>query len=170
MSLTSRIQALTTYANSITGESDTTLSDAVASLASGYGGGGGSGLEHETGTYTASSDSIPTITFSGNHTRKPDLIVMEDVSNEFTSTGNTGLLFVYINSLSLFGTAFKNTSSTTWNEVYFYGRASATLAYASGSAEYTRANVTSTGFEPYFGTTTMLCRSGQSYKWIAIWK
>lgn len=38
--LTDKIQALTAYANEITGESDTTLSDAVASLASGYGQGG----------------------------------------------------------------------------------------------------------------------------------
>lgn len=40
MSLTSRIQALTAYANEVTGKSDTTLSDAVASLADGYGSGG----------------------------------------------------------------------------------------------------------------------------------
>ena len=39
--LTDKINALTTYANEVTGESDTTLSDAVASLASGYGQGGG---------------------------------------------------------------------------------------------------------------------------------
>lgn len=36
--LANSITALTTYANGVTGESDTTLSDAVASLASGYGG------------------------------------------------------------------------------------------------------------------------------------
>jgi len=40
MSLTSRIQALTAYANEVTGESDTTLADAVATLAEGYGQGG----------------------------------------------------------------------------------------------------------------------------------
>jgi len=45
--LTDGIEALTTYANGVTGESDTTLSDAVASLADGYGGGGGyTGLEY----------------------------------------------------------------------------------------------------------------------------
>ena len=37
--LTDSINALTTYANEVTGASDTTLSDAVHSLASGYGGG-----------------------------------------------------------------------------------------------------------------------------------
>ena len=39
--LTDSINNLTTYANSVTGASDTNLSDAVATLASGYGGGGG---------------------------------------------------------------------------------------------------------------------------------
>lgn len=39
--LTDAINALTTYANTVTGASDTTLSDAVATLADGYGGGGG---------------------------------------------------------------------------------------------------------------------------------
>lgn len=38
--LTDAINALTTYANGVTGASDTTLSDAVRSLADGYGGGG----------------------------------------------------------------------------------------------------------------------------------
>ena len=39
--LTDSINALTTYANEVTGASDTNLSDAVHTLASGYGGGGG---------------------------------------------------------------------------------------------------------------------------------
>lgn len=38
--LTDAIEALTTYSNTVTGASDTTLSEAVATLASGYGGGG----------------------------------------------------------------------------------------------------------------------------------
>lgn len=41
--LTDAINALTTYSNTVTGASDTTLSDAVATLAAGYGGGGGGG-------------------------------------------------------------------------------------------------------------------------------
>ena len=43
--LTDAINALTTYSNTVTGKNppDTTLSDAVATLAAGYGGGGGSG-------------------------------------------------------------------------------------------------------------------------------
>lgn len=41
--LTDAITALTTYANGVTGASDTTLSDAVRTLADGYGQGGGGG-------------------------------------------------------------------------------------------------------------------------------
>lgn len=40
--LTDAINALTTYSNTVTGASDQTLSDAVATLAAGYGGGGSS--------------------------------------------------------------------------------------------------------------------------------
>lgn len=40
--LTDGINALTAYANEVTGQSDTTLSDAVESLVAGYGGGSGS--------------------------------------------------------------------------------------------------------------------------------
>lgn len=58
--LTDAIEALTTYSNTVTGASDTTLSEAVATLAAGYGGGGGGELvlvvgganafEHPSGT------------------------------------------------------------------------------------------------------------------------
>lgn len=54
--LTDSIVALTTYANSVTGASDTTLSDAVDTLAAGYGGGGGSGY---------SIDDVAAHNFSG---------------------------------------------------------------------------------------------------------
>lgn len=53
--LTDSINALTASANSTTGASDTNLSDAVQTLISGYGGGGGSGVT--SGTYTPASDS-----------------------------------------------------------------------------------------------------------------
>ena len=43
--LTDAINALTQYANETTGQSDTTLSDAVGTLVAGYGGGGSATLE-----------------------------------------------------------------------------------------------------------------------------
>lgn len=56
--LADSIEALTTYSNGVTGESDTTLSDAVESLADGYGGGGGISDGYEITALDA--DGFPT--------------------------------------------------------------------------------------------------------------
>ena len=53
--LTDEINALTAYANTVTGASDTCLSDAVATLADGYGSGGGN-VSVKTGTFTLAND------------------------------------------------------------------------------------------------------------------
>lgn len=63
--LTDAINALTTYANSVTGQSDSDLSSAVATLASGYGGGGASADGIATNTEPSGavtlSDSVTNI-------------------------------------------------------------------------------------------------------------
>lgn len=164
--LTDGIEALTTYANGVTGESDTTLSDAVASLADGYG--GGSGLEYEEGTYTATEDSIPTISFAGSHTKAPDTVMFIDVSENAATVGNTITMFMFVNVLALFG--FEWTSSNKISEFYVYSRLSPTLSTTSGVSPYTRNEITASGFKPYANATSFLCRTGQTYKWIAIWK
>lgn len=65
--LTDSINALTTYANEVTGASDTTLSDAVYSLASGYGGGSASNVVTGTfkGTTTGAAMDVD-IPYAGN--------------------------------------------------------------------------------------------------------
>lgn len=54
--LTDAITSLTTYANGITGKSDTNLPDAVRSLADGYGASGG--VKTASGTFTVSDNYI----------------------------------------------------------------------------------------------------------------
>lgn len=54
MSILSKLQALLTAANATTGETDTTLTDAVQTLVDGYGQGGGGVL---TGSITPSEDT-----------------------------------------------------------------------------------------------------------------
>lgn len=65
----STLNSLTTYANSVTGESDTNLSDAVASLADGYGGGGGDNiadlLANNLVSYTNNTVTDPLYVFRG---------------------------------------------------------------------------------------------------------
>lgn len=65
--LTDSINALTTYANEVTGASDTNLSDAVHTLASGYGGGGASNIVTGTfkGTTTGAAMDV-TLNYSGS--------------------------------------------------------------------------------------------------------
>lgn len=62
--LTDEINALTQYANTITGASDTCLSDAVATLADGYGGGGASLTDVLTGAFPTGEIDISGLTLS----------------------------------------------------------------------------------------------------------
>lgn len=82
------IDALTTYANGITGESDTNLSDAVASLGDGYGGGSGyPGIEIKTN----SSGQITDYIFHGMD-EIPPLILNNTGYRRSNSTGPAPLI------------------------------------------------------------------------------
>ena len=86
--LTDSINALTAYANEVTGGSDTNLSDAVHTLASGYGGGSGN---VKTGTFVgdgAKEVDLP-IGF------EPDVIII-DSGLDPSQVGYTGLIVVAI--------------------------------------------------------------------------
>lgn len=61
--LTDSIEALTTYSNDVTGESDTTLSDAVHTLADGYGQGGDT--DYDAATLPAEYQRVEYIESSG---------------------------------------------------------------------------------------------------------
>ncbi len=58
MSILSKIQALITAANATTGESDTTLTDAVQTLVGGYGQGGGGGNTLESDFLTVYKETV----------------------------------------------------------------------------------------------------------------
>lgn len=87
MSLTSRIQALTSYANEVTGASDTTLADAVATLADGYGSGGVS-----NGSFVGDNTSAVTIN-TGLSSVHGFTIYRTD--NGATAIGQTLTLIIY---------------------------------------------------------------------------
>lgn len=171
--LTPKIEALTAYANTITGKNDTTLSDAVASLGAGYS--GGNCLECETGTYTAVSDGNPTISFTNTHATAPSIIVFMDATESYADAVNSGCLFYYFDPVALFGTGFIKTStsaSETWNNPYTYARRANNNNMAMGMANLSPASnyISNTGFTPYFANATYPCKSGQTYKWLAVWK
>lgn len=62
--LTDAIEALTTYANEITGQSDTDLSAAVATLTAGYGAGGGDLLDYGWPSGAYSNSTVTSIAIS----------------------------------------------------------------------------------------------------------
>lgn len=168
--LTDAINALTTYANEVTGASDTNLSDAVHTLASGYGG-GGSGLEYETGTYTAAADGNPYISFTNSHTSAPSIIVLMDVSTSYIGS-TAGTQYGFFDYVKLFGTGLKTSSTLQRDGVYQWARVGGTNASTSLGAAIladTTTQVTSSGFTPNFNSNSYKCKSGQTYKWIAIW-
>ena len=165
--LTDSINALTTYANEVTGASDTTLSDAVYTLASGYG--GGSGLEYETGTYTAASDGNPTINFTNIHASAPALVIFMDTGSYINQIG--GISYEYIGLKSLFGSGLKVSATVERDAKYGYSRIGSTGSPAYGGAAISTISdhVTNTGFTPNFNSANIMCKAGRTYKWIAIW-
>ena len=99
--LTDSINALTRYANSVTGASDTTLSEAVATLASGYGQGGGYSIDEILGktfsgeiVCTLSRASAPNIFANTSITAfiAPNLTTISSPNQYFTGCNNLALL------------------------------------------------------------------------------
>ena len=166
--LTDSINALTTYANEVTGASDTTLSDAVYTLASGYGG-GGSGLEYETGTYTAASDANPTISFSNSHNTAPAVVIFVDSTGEAQTTSNMGTVCVLgnIGAVVSGGVPYRDETADGIYATLYHG--SSLDTGAGGTRSPISNSLTASGFKPFFGATSRTCQSGRTYKWIAIW-
>lgn len=169
--LTDAITALTTYANGITGKSDTNLPDAVRSLADGFG--SGSGWEYEDGTYTPSVREMPTISFANSHTKAPALIMLWDTTTEFpTTTDGICIYYMYISYLDLWGIPRIRTASERFNAEYWFARvSSSTTNISMQSGNYgSRNDVTASGFTPWAGANTYFYPAGHTFKWFALWK
>lgn len=106
--LTDSIEALTTYANGVTGESDTTLSDAVESLADGYGGGGTAYpflVSYERIDVTEDLTSMTTAQFLNRylpdlHTAAPYPTILYLIENTYTDSRYSAQAAIRLSSLS----------------------------------------------------------------------
>ena len=160
----------------------TNLAEIIVNVA----GGGGSGLEYETGTYTPSSDiARPTITWANSHTEAPVLVLFSDQTGTAHSTTNSNYNFMYCDFYKLWGHGIPYSSSGFRYAVAYYSyRSSSTSSISSGgticsnNSDSTSASGTSyprywaspTDFHPYSGSTSRYWRRGRTYKWIAVWK
>lgn len=102
--LTDSINNLTTYANSVTGASDTNLSDAVATLASGYGGSGYSiddiNESDITGDITITGSYIKAFRFAYTSITSVNAPNATTINGVFNNGGApTGSAFAYCQSL-----------------------------------------------------------------------
>lgn len=147
--LTDAIEALTTYANTVTGASDTTLSDAVATLANGYGGGVYDALYPMTCPRT---DGVATfnlrisennghikLTFPNAISGSYLFINLTDLvaNSSATSAVNNRALWFQIPTGTLTHTIsnVSNTSNITWN-ANFRSTGTTSLAYGIGDGTH----------------------------------
>ena len=102
MSILSKIQALITAANNTTGESDTTLTDAVQTLVDGYGQGGGGSLPSviskiDGGEFTFATVAISAYYITHNLGVAPrGFVIWADDVDITTAPNNTAIRGVFI--------------------------------------------------------------------------
>ena len=172
--------AVTVSASELVGGSETKTANGtydvtnLASLIVNVAGGGGSGKEFETGTYSPTSDiAQPTISFTNTHSEAPVLVAMVDQSSTAYSNNSSVACVIFYPAL-LFGTGYvyQNTTKRDLVAYYSYKGSSSSLSAAGTHVVSTSVStwVSKTGFSPYTNSTSRYWRSGRTYKWIAIWK
>ena len=160
----------------------TSLAQLIVNVA----GGGGSGLEYETGTYTPDADiARPKITWSHTHSEAPFFVLFVDATGTTHGATNSSYVFAFVDYFKLYGTGVPYSSSGFRYATAFYNyRGTSTSSISTGGticsynsnntsssgSSYPRYWVSPTDFHPYTGNTSRYWRSGRTYKWIAVWK
>lgn len=164
------------------------LIDTYSTFIDAISGGGGGGLEYETGTYTPTADiARPTISFSGTHTNCPSFLTIYDCTETDYPDTNCNVGFTWVNMNRLLGSKYmynSNTSVYRYITIQYIYRGTTLTSVSTGtqhigypdtdthtnSSSYPRYWVSPTDFHPYTSSTTRYWRKDRNYKWIAIWK
>ena len=145
---------------------DTTLINSLTVNVSG----GGGGLEYEEGTYTAASDSNPTISFSNSHNTVPAVVMFVDSTGQAQTTSNRGTVCVLGNIGAVVSGGVPYGGGTADGMFAALFRGSSSDATTGCNRSPISNNLTASGFTPFFGATTRTCQSGRTYKWLAVWR
>lgn len=148
-------------------------------------GGGGGGLEYETGTWTPTADTNHgSISFANQHTKAPAFYAVLDTSDRSTLSDSTVYGCFYCDTYKLFGIGwpFGNTGTgtryTAIQTLYISNGAAQYQGSATGrnsddtgdsTANYPRYWAKETGIYPYAGNDARYYRANHTFKWIAIW-
>ncbi len=163
------------------------LLDSFATYIAQISGGGSTGLDYETGTFTPTANVVkPEISFSRTHTSPPVFYSIYDVTDTIPPN-NSCVAVNFIESYKLFGAGYVYSSSSPMMRYgtvqYLYkgssfssGTAHLTsssdipLPESGGSISYARYWATESKITPSTNTTTRYFVANRTYKWIAIWK
>ena len=152
--LTDAINALTTYSNTVTGASDTTLSEAVATLAAGYGGGGGNLLYSWDFTQSLTDTVNGSVATLHSCTRDSEGIHFtsgsSNVSFDRAFTGVDVTYEIDISTMDRQGTAHGRVFMISDNEGFVYRSTGAWGVYKSSSW-----SMSSTSDANYFSGSTL---------------
>lgn len=140
-------------------------------------GGGGGGLEYESGTWTPASDVADyTILFSKTHSGPPFFYMIVDSGTDYFGTTNTNYATAVFSPYLFCGAIQKPSSGSGYYAyVHFRYRTSSSASFSSGNNVSTSSAdlenwATSTGIRAYGNSTSRYWRSGRTYKWVAVWK
>lgn len=157
----------------------------LAQLIVNVAGGGGSGLEYETGTYTPDADiARPQILWSNTHSEAPVFVYMCDVTGTASATKNSNHVFMYADPYKLWGKGYPYASAYRYANAWYCYRATSTSSISaagflianssdstsSANTTYPRYWASPTDFHPYSNSDSRYWRAGRTYKWIAVWK
>ena len=135
-------------------------------------GGGGGGLELETGTWTPDEDvATKVISFSDTHDSLPLFVMLADISTEDMSE-NDNIFCCIINYTAFYGPFIIGTSNKYGIMPYGYaftGGISENSVYFS-SESYMGTFLTTSSFKASTSSNNRKWKAGRTYKWIAIWK
>ena len=167
-------------------ENGTVDVSALAQVVVNVTGGGGGGLEYETGTWSPDEDiARGTISFVNSHSEPPVGILLADATSTPNSVTNTNMTFVWWDYERAYGTGipyssggyryasalynYRGTSTSSVTQSGTICSQHTTSTTASG-VNYPKYWATASEFHPYTGSTSRYWRAGRTYKWIAIWK
>lgn len=166
MSILSKIQALITAANSKTGETDTTLTDAVQTLVDGYGQGGGDSLSSviskiDGGSFTLASDTncqSYDIAHSLGVVPKSFVVWTEDITLGEAQSA------IFLVRIDYFDTSYSATTVSTNMTTRIATGGAAVTGGAGITAAAVSSWVTASKICTYFNTNY---KAGCLYKWLA---
>lgn len=167
MSIKSKIQSLITAANAKTGESDTTLTDAVQTLVDGYGQGGGGSLPSviskiDGGSFTFATDTaVQSNKISHTLGVKPKgyIIWSDDVMRVADNYQNLCLMFSYGIGLPWLGSIGGTENQIGYSYAMWRKTNGAVQEQNSGMPTINDTQIAPTGYYYWCG--------GATYKWLA---